>query len=180
MSVAASEQLTAISLGYDDSHWAAPSTSPRRFSEMGLEGEASDRVTVYRGTFDRPDLAEHAEARLLMRGHADALVYLNDTLCELDTEGSPERGMKLKLGSLLDVNNVIAIVEEESHPTGEQFDRSAPAAIKVREPARYWTRSLFNGLAQVIVQSTRDSGEVELVAEAPGLEKAVAIIATKR
>ena len=32
-----------------------------------------------------------------------------------------------------------------------------------------WSRSLFNGLAQVIVQSTRDAGEIKLTATADGL-----------
>ena len=33
-----------------------------------------------------------------------------------------------------------------------------------------WSRSLFNGLAQIIVQSTRDAGEIKLTATADGLE----------
>jgi len=41
-----------------------------------------------------------------------------------------------------------------------------------------WSRSLFNGLAQVIVQSTRASGEVTLTARAEGLEAATATVRT--
>jgi HSP20 family molecular chaperone IbpA len=32
-----------------------------------------------------------------------------------------------------------------------------------------WKRSLFNGLAQVLVQSTREPGEITLTASSPGL-----------
>jgi beta-galactosidase len=32
-----------------------------------------------------------------------------------------------------------------------------------------WKRSLFNGLAQVVVQSTREPGEITLMASSPGL-----------
>jgi beta-galactosidase len=39
-----------------------------------------------------------------------------------------------------------------------------------------WSRSLFNGLAQVIVQSTRDAGEIKLAATAGGLAPAPAIL----
>ena len=35
-----------------------------------------------------------------------------------------------------------------------------------------WSRSLFNGLAQIIVQSTRDAGEIKLTASADGLTPA--------
>jgi beta-galactosidase len=42
-----------------------------------------------------------------------------------------------------------------------------------------WSRSLFNGLAQVIVQSTRDAGEVKLTATTDGLAPATASVQTK-
>jgi beta-galactosidase len=42
-----------------------------------------------------------------------------------------------------------------------------------------WSRSLFNGLAQVIVQSTRDVGEIKLTATADGLAPATATIQTQ-
>jgi beta-galactosidase len=35
-----------------------------------------------------------------------------------------------------------------------------------------WSRSLFNGLAQIIVQSTCDAGEIKLTATADGLKPA--------
>jgi beta-galactosidase len=43
-----------------------------------------------------------------------------------------------------------------------------------------WSRSLFNGLAQIIVQSTRDSGEFKLTASAEGLAPATTIQPTQR
>ncbi len=39
-----------------------------------------------------------------------------------------------------------------------------------------WSRSLFNGLAQVIVQSTKDAGEIRLTATADGLAPATAAV----
>lgn len=42
-----------------------------------------------------------------------------------------------------------------------------------------WSRSLFNGLAQVIVQSTKDAGEIRLTAAADGLAPATASVQTK-
>ena len=42
-----------------------------------------------------------------------------------------------------------------------------------------WARSLFNGLAQVIVQSTKDTGEIKLSATADGLTAATAAVRTR-
>jgi beta-galactosidase len=39
-----------------------------------------------------------------------------------------------------------------------------------------WSRSLFNGLAQIIVQSTKDAGEIKLTASADGLAPATATV----
>ena len=42
-----------------------------------------------------------------------------------------------------------------------------------------WSRSLFNGLAEVIVQSTKDAGEIKLTASADGLAPATATVTTQ-
>ena len=42
-----------------------------------------------------------------------------------------------------------------------------------------WSRSTFNGLAQVIVQSTRTAGEIKLTASVDGLTPATATITTQ-
>ncbi len=42
-----------------------------------------------------------------------------------------------------------------------------------------WSRSLFNGLAQVIVQSTRNPGEFKLIASADGLRSASSVVQTQ-
>jgi beta-galactosidase len=56
------------------------------------------------------------------------------------------------------------------------FDRSAGASrwgsVRVTTPAAPWQRSLFNGWAQVIVQSTGEPGTGTLTAAAPGLPSA--------
>jgi len=42
-----------------------------------------------------------------------------------------------------------------------------------------WSRSLFNGLAQIIVQSKREAGEIKLTASANGLGSATFVLPTK-
>ena len=47
------------------------------------------------------------------------------------------------------------------------------------QTAPQWSRSLFNGLAQIIVQSTRDAGEIKLTATADGLTPATTVVKTQ-
>jgi len=42
-----------------------------------------------------------------------------------------------------------------------------------------WSRSLFNGLAQITVQSTRDAGAIKLTANSGGLTPAPAVLESK-
>lgn len=46
-------------------------------------------------------------------------------------------------------------------------------------PSTAWKRSLFNGLAQVIVKTTREPGEIRLTATANGLAPATAVLKAK-
>ncbi|MEI9863761.1 MAG: hypothetical protein WDN00_04230 [Limisphaerales bacterium] len=42
-----------------------------------------------------------------------------------------------------------------------------------------WSRSVFNGLAQVIVQSSKDADEIKLTATAEGLQPVTTTITTQ-
>jgi beta-galactosidase len=47
-----------------------------------------------------------------------------------------------------------------------------------KDPSPAWSRSLFNGLAQVIVQSTKDPGEIKLTSTGTDLEPASVTVQT--
>jgi beta-galactosidase len=75
-------------------------------------------------------------------------------------------------------DNVIAVgVKNDSGEGGMSPDVNIEIVGKaVDQP---WSRSLFNGLAQVIVQSTKDAGEIKLTASADGLQSATATVTTQ-
>ena len=54
-----------------------------------------------------------------------------------------------------------------------------PASWSFVIPAPAWSRSVFNGLAQVIVQSTGEPGEIVVEASADGLTAGTATVAAK-
>ena len=74
-------------------------------------------------------------------------------------------------------DNVIAVgVKNDSGSGGLNPDVNVE--ITGQPQASPWSRSLFNGLAQVIVQSSRDAGEIKLTASADGLQSASATVKT--
>jgi len=75
-------------------------------------------------------------------------------------------------------DNVIAVgVRNDSGEGGVNPDVNIELVGKT--VATGWSRSAFNGLAQVIVQATKDAGEIKLTASADGLQSATATITTQ-
>jgi beta-galactosidase len=75
-------------------------------------------------------------------------------------------------------DNVIAVgVRNDAGPGG--LDPEVNVELVGKTVASPWSRSVFNGLAQVLVQSTKDAGEIKLTATADGLTPATAIITTQ-
>ena len=74
-------------------------------------------------------------------------------------------------------DNLIAVgVKNNASEGGLNPDVSVELVGKAT--ASPWSRSLFNGLAQIMVQSTKDAGEIKLTASADGLQPATATIQT--
>jgi beta-galactosidase len=75
-------------------------------------------------------------------------------------------------------DNVIAVgVRNDAGEGG--LDPNVNVEIVGKPVGSAWTRSLFNGLAQVIVQSTKDAGEIKLTASADGLKSATETVTTQ-
>jgi beta-galactosidase len=72
-------------------------------------------------------------------------------------------------------DNVVAVgVHNQEGSGGLTMDVNLELVSNPVAPA--WSRSLFNGLAEVVVQSTKDAGDITLTASADGLTPATATI----
>jgi beta-galactosidase len=83
---------------------------------------------------------------------------------------NPEQEVLLAADILRSGKNVLAIVatpQRDGNRAGQS--QSSPGLIRMAVPPPAWQRSLFNGLAQVIVQSTGEPGEIKLIAKSAGL-----------
>ncbi len=75
-------------------------------------------------------------------------------------------------------DNVVAVGVNNGAGSGG-LNPNVTVKIIGHASAAPWARSLFNGLAQIIVQSTRDAGEFTLTATADGLAPATAVVRTQ-
>jgi beta-galactosidase len=84
---------------------------------------------------------------------------------------------KLDAALLKAGNNTIAIVATPLVKI-QSWDlvNMNPGLIQVIKPAAQWQRKLFSGLAQVIVQSTGEPGEILLKANSINLKPATIIL----
>ena len=135
-----------------------------------------DPLIVVRGAFDLPEFSSEAQIRLLTKSIVDnQSIYVNGHLV---APGIPRD----------DLNQSFPLAHVILHPgrnvyavTGQRFRKqhqwdvpnTDPGVVQVVEPAPAWVRSAFNGLAQVIIQSSDQPGEIELSASAPGLLVAI-------
>jgi beta-galactosidase len=78
--------------------------------------------------------------------------------------------------------NVIAIVAtpvQSTSPANDAASNGASGKLLLVNSPRQWKRSLFNGLAQVIVESTSQPGTIVVTAKSKGLIDGVARIETQ-
>ena len=166
--------------GFDDSAWEK--ARDPRWDEVRIDPPAS----VFRGTFYLPDGAERAAIKLVLRSVGDTQsIYVNGHALAENLKVDPV-GYEYTLDpSLLHAGrNVVTLSVTRFSAANKKmqaftWDGSGPAAVQVVMPAPQWKRSVFNGLAQVIVQSKREAGEIRLTATSPGLSPAVVNIASR-
>ncbi|MGA2748303.1 MAG: beta-galactosidase GalA [Verrucomicrobiota bacterium] len=162
-----------VEFGYDDSRWRSA------FSGAWYRGDtASAQPTVYRARFELPGSTRDLMLTLVLRKITDEnYVYINGQPLTLT---NPQGGIDLELP--IDANmlrpgiNVLAVLASAPASRGTRNDgeeEAKPAIIRVTERAPQWKRCLFSGLAQVIVQSTGDPGEITLTADAQGVSESV-------
>jgi beta-galactosidase len=159
---------------FDDSSW--PSLVDAR---SGSREPPAARVI--RGILELNEMPTCDGAKLLMRWFGENQhVYLNGrsvaAFSRADCSGLPE--VELLREQLHIGRNLIAIIASAYRDATrrEHDERVRPAVLRIDRPAPEWRRSLFNGLAQVIVQSNGIAGELVLEARACGLVTARASV----
>jgi len=165
--------LPEVAVDFDDSVWA----------DVQVDGDGSvvelRKHAVFRTHFTiTPELLSAYGLELWFgKIEGDSRVYLNGELLGPGSDTGTPCIYNLE-GRLHPGSNTIAVVVASWSAAGgishgailRQVDAPAPVA---------WSRSVFNGLAQIIVQSTKEPGTVKLTARANGLKPVTVELETK-
>jgi beta-galactosidase len=158
---------------YDDTKWTVCDVQGRT-RQLGEREHG-----VFRGKFELS--AKELEAPAIELGFGsisgDGFVYVNGQ--KVGESRDPESPPVFDVKSLLHAgeNHVAVVVANYGGGGGI----SEGVNLRIQEPAQapQWRRSVFNGLAQIIVQSTKTPGQLSLTARSPGLTPASLTIPTQ-
>jgi beta-galactosidase len=158
--------LTEVAKDFDDSSWAEWNVS----LESGPLGPEEHGVFRTRFTVSEQDL--RAESIELSCGRIDenGWVYVNGEKVgeSYDWQAAPLFNIKRSVHP--GENTVAVVVANYSGPGGLNKGTSLTMTDPAIVPA--WSRSVFNGLGQVLVQSSKTPGQIQLEAAADGLASA--------
>jgi len=144
------------------------------------EAAVTEGLITFEATFDAPVVAPGGSATLLLNALGPRqTVWLNGRVLLRDAPPDQAR-VELRLADLAlqSTGNVLRI-EAARFPewaARESVRLVHPAAWRMATPAPSWSRSVFNGLAQVIVQSSGGAGEIVVTASSEGLAAARVVV----
>jgi len=152
--------------------------------EYDIKANDSLKTCVIRGEFDLPEYSENTEITLwpkILCQEEESIYVDGHLIAEHLKRGDPDHSYKLSHSILRKGKNVYAVVGTPLKPR-YKYDvlNTNPGIVQVKTPAGVWTRNAFNGLAQVIVQSTKKPGTIVLTATSKGLSTGKIIIHTKK
>ena len=166
-----------VAAGFDDSTWK-PALQSHRSDDWRAY---VDTLLVIRGTFELPDLTSETTATLYTKSIVEhQSIYVNGHLLASDIKrDAPNQSFRLDHAIIARGRNEYAVVGQRFRKR-QQWDEpnTDPGLVQTISPSPQWQRSVFNGLAQVIVQSTKQPGDLTLRASAAGFPQAAINIHT--
>jgi beta-galactosidase len=161
----------------DDAAWSV--IKPKTDSDTGDMFLQENQTAVYRAHVTLAEADLDNPGIQIRFGTIDdhGWVYINNQFAGESHDWSSEPVFEIKK-FLHAGDNVIAVGVKNDGGSGG-LSPNVNLEIVSKAAAAPWSRSLFNGLAQVIVQSTKDAGEIKLTATADGLASATASVETK-
>ncbi len=163
-----------IAENYNDADWEKVSVegSPLMNKEYA--------VAVYRTTIDLSQKEFTGGKAIIHFGQIDDLgwIYLNGKKIGETRDWNREYTFDIS-DQLHDGKNSLAVIVKNITGPGGVGKGVWLETLSPPKPL-LWKRQVFNGLAQVILQSAQQPGVMELTATSPGLEKAVSTIPTEK
>jgi beta-galactosidase len=159
-----------VAVDFDDTNWAAADVN----TDSGPLN--TDECAVFRAHVTMNTAQEAATNAVITFGmiNDDGLVYVNGQFAGEVHNWSSEASFEIRR-FLREGDNTVAVVVRDRYSTGGVNKGVKVEFVETAVPEA-WKRSVFNGLAQVVVQSDKDAGEIRLTAHGEGLTDATAVI----
>jgi len=154
-----------LTKGFSDSDW-------NNAFEKGYGEYETGKNIFIKGSFDLAGFNDQTVitfyAKSLAAGQS---VYVNGKLLAKDIKrGDPGQVFVLDHKILTKGKNEVVFAGKPFVKQTEWEEiNTNPGTIKVFNPALQWKRKTFNGLAQIIIRTTRQAGEITLTAASEGL-----------
>jgi beta-galactosidase len=159
------ENMPEESASFDDSGWEAVDVQ----AETG--SLAPTERAIYRGHFSvsAKDLGSSAVELCFQRISGGVAVYVNGTRTggSIDSKSAPVFDVKKLLHP---GENVVAVATANWDAQFEGISKGVALRLQEAPEPVEWSRSAFNGLAEVIVQSSKAAGTLRLTASSNGLK----------
>lgn len=160
---------------FDDSSWK------KAFTNIG---DTSVKAWIYRGSIHLTDDLTHLPLTFFYKSIGrKQLLYFNGHLLATNVDHHKDQDVfSINKAFLKAGNNSIVIVAlpiKKKNPWDNP--NQDPGVIQFKAPAPTWKRKLFNGLAQVIIQSDgKQTGNITLTATSAGLKEKKLVINTSK
>jgi beta-galactosidase len=172
------EALPEYATDFDDASWST--IKPKTDGDTGeLVIRKANSTAVFRANFKlSQDELNNPGLRLRFASCDDeGWYFLNGKLIGESHDWQAQPGFDIKQFAHAGENVIAVGVRNNAGEGGLNPDVNVDVVGKAE--ATPWSRSLFNGLAQIIVQSTREAGEFKLTAASDGLAPASAAVQTR-
>ena len=159
-----------VAANFNDADWHQTDVRPD-YGPM-----SANSFMVYRAHFQATDRDQQSERAVISFGRIDddGWIYVNGKLAGESHQWNASPAYEIRSRLHAGDNTIAVIVKNGGGPGG--LSMGASLALQDKPVAPDWQRSVFNGLAQVIVQNTGGRGEIKLTAQAEGLAPATTLI----
>jgi len=160
------QDLAEFKADFDDSSW----DTAHPLSDSGPLGEQEQAVFRAKIQVSEQDLTAESVELCIGMVDEDGWVYVNGQRVGETHDWRTPAAFDVK-SALHPGGNTIAIGVANWNGAGG-INKGVALQFADKPVAVAWSRSVFNGLAQIIVQSTKEPGEIKLTASADGLSPA--------
>ena len=160
------EKIAEAAPGFDDSTWQTTDVH-RKSGPLGLNERGLFRATF---TVTAADLAAHAVELGFGKIDGGGHVFINGK--RIGPAGDSRAASIYDVKALLQPGPNTVAVALANYGAAAGLNQGVELRMHDPPPAPAWSRSTFGGLAQIIVQATKQPGTLQLTARAAGLAPA--------